>query len=190
MKMDDQNQTTYGEAVRQSISGAADAAKAASRRPVAFRVPRADPSTAGEMFGVEWRLFQDEGAAREEADALGVEYQGLYVRDGSGIEPCKLRTLSDTESAEVQELSQRLAERTTERDYHMRMADKLAERIREIEGASEALTRVSVSLMGALSYIKATPECKTAAPSDKIFDKTIESYEKALEMGKAALSRS
>lgn len=55
------------------------------KRPVAFRVPRADPSTAGEMYGVEWRLFQDEKAASEEADALGVEYQALFVRDGTAI---------------------------------------------------------------------------------------------------------
>jgi hypothetical protein len=54
-------------------------------RPVAFRVPRADPSTAGEMYGTEWRLFGDEEAAREAAYDLGVEYQGLYVRDGSTV---------------------------------------------------------------------------------------------------------
>jgi hypothetical protein len=52
---------------------------------------------------------------------------------------------------------------------------------------TEALVRVSVSLMGALSYIKATPECKKAAGSDKIFDKTIEGYERAIEMAKRAL---
>lgn len=50
----------------------------------------------------------------------------------------------------------------------------------------EALVRVSVSLMGALSFIKATPECKLAAGSDKIFEKSIEDYERALEMAKAA----
>lgn len=55
------------------------------KRPVAFRVPRTDPSVAGEMYGTEWRLFQDEEAASEEANALGVEYQGLYARDGAAI---------------------------------------------------------------------------------------------------------
>lgn len=55
------------------------------KRPVAFRVPRADPSTAGEMMGTEWRLFQDEEAASEEAEALGVEYQALFNRDGTAI---------------------------------------------------------------------------------------------------------
>lgn len=55
------------------------------KRPVAFRVPRADPSTAGEMYGTEWRLFQDEQAAHDEAEALGVEYQALFNRDGTAI---------------------------------------------------------------------------------------------------------
>ena len=55
------------------------------KRPVAFRVPRADPSTAGEMYGVEWRLFGDEDAAREAAYDIGVEYQALFVRDGTAI---------------------------------------------------------------------------------------------------------
>lgn len=53
------------------------------KRPVAFRVPRADPETSGQTISkTEWRLFSDEGDAREAAKALGVDYQGLYVRDG------------------------------------------------------------------------------------------------------------
>ncbi len=55
------------------------------KRPVAFRVPRTDPATAGETLGAEWRLFQDEEAARDAADNIGAEYQGLYVRDGSPL---------------------------------------------------------------------------------------------------------
>jgi hypothetical protein len=42
------------------------------RRPVAFRV----------MGHSGWMLFEREESAREASDALGVEYQGLYVRDG------------------------------------------------------------------------------------------------------------
>ena len=41
------------------------------KRPVAFRVP--DGPTA-------WTILQNEEAAQNEADARGVEYQGLYVR--------------------------------------------------------------------------------------------------------------
>jgi hypothetical protein len=43
-------------------------------RPVAFRVPDGPGS---------WAIFQDELTARDTADAIGVDYQGLYVRDGS-----------------------------------------------------------------------------------------------------------
>lgn len=55
------------------------------KRPVAFRVPRADLSMAGEMYGTEWCLFQDEDAASEAADDLGCNYQALFVRDGMAI---------------------------------------------------------------------------------------------------------
>lgn len=55
------------------------------KRPVAFRVPRADPSMAGEMLGTEWRLIQDEEAAHEAAEEVGAEYQALFVRDGTAI---------------------------------------------------------------------------------------------------------
>lgn len=67
-------------------------------------------------------------------------------------------------------------------------ADAHLRRIAEREKAlTEALVRVSCSLIGALSYIKATPECKKAAASDKIFDQTIKDYEKAVDAAKAAL---
>ena len=51
-----------------------------------------------------------------------------------------------------------------------------------------ALTRVSMSLMAALSYVKHTPECRKAAASDKIFEQTLKDWEKALEQARAALS--
>jgi hypothetical protein len=55
-----------------------------SKRPVAFRVPRLDPATGGQTISkTEWRLFTSEEAANEAATALGLDYQGLYVRDGS-----------------------------------------------------------------------------------------------------------
>lgn len=41
------------------------------KRPVAFRVPDS-PTT--------WTVLQSEDAAQIEADARGVEYEGLYVR--------------------------------------------------------------------------------------------------------------
>mgnify|MGYP001561535373 CR=1 FL=1 len=56
------------------------------KRPVAFRVPRTDPATAGETLSVtEWRLFNDEEAAYTEAAQLGTDYQALYARDGAAI---------------------------------------------------------------------------------------------------------
>lgn len=42
------------------------------KRPVAFRVPQKDG----------WAILQHEEAAQIEAEHLGVEYQGLYVRGG------------------------------------------------------------------------------------------------------------
>lgn len=47
---------------------------AENKRPVAFRVQK----TSG-----FWELFEDELAARDAADARGLIYQGLYVREGS-----------------------------------------------------------------------------------------------------------
>ena len=46
-------------------------------RPVAFRVQ-------GEEVG-EWLLYDNEAVARQEAEARDVQYQGLYVRDGTPI---------------------------------------------------------------------------------------------------------
>jgi hypothetical protein len=43
------------------------------KRPVAFRVPD----------GKGWTILQNEEAAQLEAEQRGVDYQGLYVRDGS-----------------------------------------------------------------------------------------------------------
>lgn len=42
-------------------------------RPVAFRLPDHD----------SWIIMQNEEAAQIEADHRGVDYQGLYVRDGT-----------------------------------------------------------------------------------------------------------
>lgn len=56
------------------------------KRPVAFRIPRMDSATAGQTASkTEWRYFTDEAEAYKEAEALGLEYQALYVRDGSVI---------------------------------------------------------------------------------------------------------
>lgn len=56
------------------------------KQPVAFRLARTDPATAGETIGNgAWRYFSDEAEARYEAQALGVDYDGLYMRDGSAI---------------------------------------------------------------------------------------------------------
>lgn len=56
------------------------------KRPVAFRIPRMDPETAGETLSkTEHRYFNDEKQAYDEAAQLGVDYQALYVRDGTAI---------------------------------------------------------------------------------------------------------
>ena len=44
-----------------------------AKRPVAFRLPETDG----------WIILQNEEAAAIEAEHRGVEYQGLYVRDGN-----------------------------------------------------------------------------------------------------------
>lgn len=46
------------------------------RRPVAFRVPRIVDDV---LSTTEWQLFNDEEAAREDANAKGCDYQGLYL---------------------------------------------------------------------------------------------------------------
>lgn len=56
------------------------------KRPTAFRIPRADPETGGTTLSkTEWRYFDDEEAAYKEAEALGTDYQCLYVRDGTVV---------------------------------------------------------------------------------------------------------
>lgn len=52
------------------------------KRPVAFRVPRVVDDKVSET---EWRLFDDEAQAREEAEQIGAGYQALFVRDGTAI---------------------------------------------------------------------------------------------------------
>jgi len=57
-----------------------------AKRPVAFRIPRADHDTAGTTLSEkEWRFFADEEAAYKAAEALGTDYQALFVRDGEAI---------------------------------------------------------------------------------------------------------
>lgn len=54
------------------------------KRPVAFRVQRANPD--GETLSkTEWRYFTDEAEAARESDALCAEYQALFVRDSTAI---------------------------------------------------------------------------------------------------------
>ncbi len=56
------------------------------KRPVAFRIPRADADSAGTTLSeTDWRYFSDEEAAYKAAEALGADYQALFVRDGSAI---------------------------------------------------------------------------------------------------------
>lgn len=52
------------------------------KRPVAFRVKRVLPKVDGSD---EWRLFNDEAVAREEAEQIDGDYQALFVRDGTAI---------------------------------------------------------------------------------------------------------
>ena len=60
--------------------------KKTPKRPTAFRVPRADPSTAGETLSTDdqqWRYFTNEAEAYAAADEIGTFYQGLYAKDGT-----------------------------------------------------------------------------------------------------------
>lgn len=52
------------------------------KRAVAFRIPRI---VDDKVSTTEWRYFSDEEQAYKEAEALGIDYQALYVRDGSAI---------------------------------------------------------------------------------------------------------
>ncbi|MGM4906303.1 hypothetical protein AB8B21_05500 [Tardiphaga sp. 866_E4_N2_1] len=66
------------------------------KRPVAFRLPRMDSATAGQtLSATEWRYFTDEAEAYREAEALGIDYQALFVRDGTVI------TLTEAEVLEA-----------------------------------------------------------------------------------------
>jgi hypothetical protein len=56
------------------------------KRPSAFRIPRADSATAGQTISkTEYRYFTDEAEAYKEAEALNIDYQALFVRDGTAI---------------------------------------------------------------------------------------------------------
>ena len=52
------------------------------KRPVAYRIPRV---IEDKLSTAEWRYFTNEEAAYKEAEALGVDYQALFVRDGTVI---------------------------------------------------------------------------------------------------------
>lgn len=55
-----------------------------AKRPIAFRVPRANDDGMT-LSKTEWRYFTDEAEAAREGDALGTDYQALFVRDGNAI---------------------------------------------------------------------------------------------------------
>lgn len=52
------------------------------KRAVAFRVPRV---VDDKLSATEWRYLTDEETAYKEAEALGTDYQALYVRDGTAV---------------------------------------------------------------------------------------------------------
>jgi len=57
-----------------------------AKRPVAFRIRRSDADTAGTTLSeTDWRYFSNEDDAWKASDALGTEYQALFVRDGAAI---------------------------------------------------------------------------------------------------------
>jgi hypothetical protein len=57
-----------------------------AKRPVAFRIRRADADTAGTTLSeTDWRYFSNEDDAWKASDALGTEYQALFVRDGTAV---------------------------------------------------------------------------------------------------------
>jgi len=62
------------------------------KRPVAYRIPRVD---GDRLSTTEWRYFNSEYLAQEEAEALGVDYQALYVRDGEAITMSRAEALED-----------------------------------------------------------------------------------------------
>jgi len=68
------------EQIADDIRDGAFPKKSTPKRPVAFRVPRVIDD---KLSDTEFRLFADEAEARTEAEALGCDYQGLYVRDGT-----------------------------------------------------------------------------------------------------------
>lgn len=61
------------------------------KRPVAFRIPRV---VDDKISKTEFRYFNDEQTALTESDAIGVNYQALYVRDGNVV------TLGEREALE------------------------------------------------------------------------------------------
>lgn len=72
------------------------------KRPVAFRIPRV---VDDKLSATDWRYFTDEEAAYKEAEALGIDYQALFVRDGTAITQTR-----DQVAAEVVEQCARIAE--------------------------------------------------------------------------------
>lgn len=61
------------------------------KRPVAFRIPRV---VDDRISTTEFRYFNDEQTALTESDAIGINYQALYVRDGNVV------TLDEREALE------------------------------------------------------------------------------------------
>lgn len=72
------------------------------KRPVAFRIQRVVDDKLSET---EWRYFTDEEAAYKESEALGIDYQALFVRDGTEIVQTREKV-----AAEVVEKCARVAE--------------------------------------------------------------------------------
>jgi len=109
-----------------------------SRRPVAFRVNRQLPDVNG---NAEWQLFNDEATARDEANQLDGEYQGLYVRDGVAGAP---------ENTELQRLRHKI-----EFDGGVPWSDEAI--ARELASIDAALAPARADLEGLADAIYSTP---------------------------------
>ena len=115
------------------------------KRPVAFRIPRV---VDDKISATEWRYFTDEEAAYKESEALGMDYQALFVRDGTAI----ILDRKEVEAATVEACAKVLEVMAEEQDatnkkypYHAKAYATWVDRVLHFRWAADNIRKLANS---------------------------------------------
>lgn len=115
------------------------------KRPVAFRIPRVIDDKISET---EFRYFTDEHTAFTEADAIGIDYQALFVRDGTAVVQTRDQVAAEVIEQCAQVLDKLAAEQDATNQKHPDHAKAYAtwvDRVFQWRWSAQAIRALAVS---------------------------------------------